>query len=644
MKTHLMGRVLRTLSLTLLIITSFAITSRIANAQTGAAAMGDKPTWPQKLTLGFGLAGNFNSPSSDSYTVDGITYSHGVMVFGPEFHLLLEVPIGTNLMFAPRLAYNNYSTQWDNGSPAASVSGIVDTKNLATSFSTIGVDLLFKYSFSNFHVMLGPQLSAPITSSYSHNTTYGTPGTTAMPTPSGLVATVTAGLGYDVPINAKNTIWITPEVFYDFFLTPLAKDATGGKAMISTFRIGASMKFQLSNDEPIVQYVPPTVSIIARGVLPDGSSSTEPVVPQQALHNRTSMPLLPYVFFANGESAIPSRYSKMGATGFTTNDLKDRSAQDANHALLDIIGMRMKEFPNAPIKITGTNSNSGIERNNINLSKARAVAVRDYLVNTWGISPSRITVDQRNLPELPTNPATKAGMEENRRVEFTSSDEHITGPVKIESRDNATVGETVVRFETSVTPSDYAFHDWTITLDQNGTPIGTPLSGQGGLPATKTMTIPAAASLVGQPIHYKLVANDAAGHQVMADGMTRVVNRTVDRENLEKYGMLSFDFNVADINPRAHLMLDLISESISRDANGVTVNGYCDSTGSAEYNQALSEQRANTAVTTLRGMTKLPANTNVQGYGLRDPKFDNTLPEGRQLNRRVEIVIEKSSK
>ena len=158
------------------------------------------------------------------------------------------------------------------------------------------------------------------------------------------------------------------------------------------------------------------------------------------------------------------------------------------------------------------------------------------------------------------------------------------------------------------------------------------------------MTIPAAASLVGQPIHYKLVANDAAGHQVTADGMTRVVNRTVDRENLEKYGMLSFDFNVADINPRAHLMLDLISESISRDANGLTVNGYCDSTGSAEYNQALSEQRANTAVTTLRGMTKLPANTNVQGYGLREPKFDNTLPEGRQLNRRVEIVIEKSSK
>jgi flagellar motor protein MotB len=42
-------------------------------------------------------------------------------------------------------------------------------------------------------------------------------------------------------------------------------------------------------------------------------------------------------------------------------------------------------------------------------------------------------------------------------------------------------------------------------------------------------------------------------------------------------------------------------------------------------------------------MTTLPEKTHVTGHGERDPKFDNALPEGRQLNRRVEFTIEKSS-
>ena len=107
--------------------------------------------------------------------------------------------------------------------------------------------------------------------------------------------------------------------------------------------------------------------------------------------------------------------------------------------------------------------------------------------------------------------------------------------------------------------------------------------------------------------------------------------------------MLSFDFDKAEINQRARQMLELISESISREATGLQIDGYCDSTGTVPYNQSLSEARANSAVTTLRSMTSLPSNVTVHGHGVRDPKFPNDLPEGRQLNRRVEFTIEKSS-
>jgi len=356
------------------------------------------------------------------------------------------------------------------------------------------------------------------------------------------------------------------------------------------------------------------------------------------------MPLLPYVFFDENAQVIPTRYSKMGSTGFSSTSLAGKDALDANHALLDILGERLQKYNTASIKITGTNSNTAAEKGKIELSKSRAMAVRDYLVNTWHIDAGRITVDQRNLPELPTNPVTKAGQEENRRVEIASTDARVTEPVKIEDRGAVSVGETMVRFETSVSPADHAFSSWTIKVDDNGTQVGQTLSGSGAPPATADMTIPDAARLVGKPLHYSLSATDPSGRTVNADGMTQVVTRTVDRENLEKFAMLSFDFDRAEINQRAQQMLSLIGESISRDATGVTVSGYCDNTGTDEYNQALSEARANSAVTALRSQTRLPANTNVRGYGERDPKFNNDLPEGRQLNRRVEFTIEKSSR
>ncbi len=627
---------------------SLAVVSSNASAQTG---MTDKPTWPTHTTLGFGGGADLNFPSSGIYTLDNVQYQHGPGFPNFEFHLLGEFPIATNLMFAPRIAYNDFSTRWDDGvaNPGGMTAGAPGSsvKDLGVAFQTIGADILFKYSLSNFHLMLGPHFSTPIKYSYAHssNITDASNSGVNIPEVAKFIAAIKGGIGYDIPLNSKNTIWLTPEAFYDYFLTDFSQKHDKSEYFISTVQAGLSLKFDVGSEPP----PPPPVaaievSITARGVLPDNTPTPEPIVPQQGLHSRSSMPLLPYVFFASNDASVPARYSRMGSTGFTTESLKDKNEVDGNHAVLDIVGARLKQYPQATVTITGTNENAGQEKNNINLSKARAMAVRDYLVNTWGIDASRVTVDQRNLPELPTNPVTKAGREENRRAEIASADSRVTGPVVIETRTNNTVGETIVRFETTIRPTDVQYKDWTITLDDNGTQIGQPLTGTGMPPATTTAVIADASSYVNKPVHYKIVVNTMDGRQAVSDGMTRVVTRTVDRENLERYAMLSFDFNTADINARARQMLDLISESISRDATGVNVTGYCDSTGTAEYNQALSEQRANSAVTALRATTKLPANTNVHGVGLRDPKFANELPEGRQLNRRVEVQIDKSSK
>ncbi len=624
--------------------------TRNACAQTGGTSSdGTNVTWPHTLTLGFGGALNINSQlSGTAGTGDSVgdpLYSHygyttGSTQINPEFHILAEIPFATNWMFVPRIAYNNRSLSWNQQS-TPTPGPTVSNELLLLSIADIGADLLAKYSFSNFHVMGGFNLSTPIQAlSYTNGSVKGN-----LPSYSKFLAGIKVGAGYDIPMNADNTIWLSPEAFFNY---PLGNYASNDGFVVdpSTISLGVSLKFALAGPPPPPPPPEPiSATITAHGVMPDGSPTNDLVSPQQALHNRSSMPLLPYIFFDEGSAVIPSRYGQSGATGFSEQSaLNGKNALEVNHEALDVFGSRMKNNPNMTIKVTGCNSNSKEEKNNIELSKARATAVANYLENTWGISPNRITIDQRNLPEIPTNPVTKAGMSENRRVEITSNDPGLTAPVKIENRQNLSVGATTVQYNVTITPdpSNRNYKSWTITLDKDGEQVAPPLSGTGAPPSTTTEDIPNAQQYLNQPVHYTLTVTDDKGQTGHADGFTQIKAKTVDRNNLEKYAMLSFDFDRADINPRARQMLELISESISAGATGVRIDGYCDSTGTREYNQTLSEARANGAISALRMMTSLPANVTAQGHGVNDPKFPNSLPEGRQLNRRVEFTIEKN--
>ena len=69
------------------------------------------------------------------------------------------------------------------------------------------------------------------------------------------------------------------------------------------------------------------------------------------------------------------------------------------------------------------------------------------------------------------------------------------------------------------------------------------------------------------------------------------------------------------------------------------VLGYTDSTGSAEYNQTLSAQRANAVAAYLQGQGVKSSRFEIMGMGSSNPIASNTTADGRQQNRRVEIKI-----
>ena len=73
------------------------------------------------------------------------------------------------------------------------------------------------------------------------------------------------------------------------------------------------------------------------------------------------------------------------------------------------------------------------------------------------------------------------------------------------------------------------------------------------------------------------------------------------------------------------------------------IDGYTDSTGTPEFNQRLSEKRA-AAVQDFLVSQGVPApNVSARGFGESDPVASNNTATGRQLNRRVEMVVSGSS-
>jgi outer membrane protein OmpA-like peptidoglycan-associated protein len=105
-------------------------------------------------------------------------------------------------------------------------------------------------------------------------------------------------------------------------------------------------------------------------------------------------------------------------------------------------------------------------------------------------------------------------------------------------------------------------------------------------------------------------------------------------------GGILFDFDRADLRPAARANLDRLAQNLQQyGRTDVLILGHTDSVGSATYNQGLSERRAQSAANYLmtRGISGQRIST--RGMGEHDPIASNETAEGRQLNRRVEVVI-----
>jgi outer membrane protein OmpA-like peptidoglycan-associated protein len=474
---------------------------------------------------------------------------------------------------------------------------------------------------------------------------------------SSLQAGLVAGLSYTLPLNDQGSLFLVPELFYHYSLTPVVQNLTW---KLHALTAGVAIKYVLPHvvpemPEPVAPPPPPppppvrpvlAASVEAVVVNSDGSEGRVVKVTIEEFETTNLRPLLPYIFFDEGATSIASRYSTIPherTSSFALDDLHEAGTLDVYRNLLNIVGLRMRQHAKAQLTLVGCNANTGVESGNETISRQRAEAVKSFLVDTWGIAPGRIEIQSRNLPERPSRVDDPDGIAENRRVELSSTDSRILEPVRTTLVERE-VTPPVVKFIPRV-HSEAGIRSWSLRLDHEQAVRS--FDGADVVPAQIEWNIRddiAKLDSTQTPVRFTLTVEDRVAQTVESAPSALPIEQItlrrkraaalVDDKEISRFSLILFDFDKSDISAANRAVAGIIQSSI-RKTSTVTITGYADRTGEPDYNRKLSLERAeNTAK-----LLKTPGAT-VLGLGTEKVLYNNDTPEGRFYSRTVDVVVE----
>lgn len=446
------------------------------------------------------------------------------------------------------------------------------------------------------------------------------------------------GLGYALPLDDDGGLALVPRAGMRFGLSEIVA-GTSWRTTDLEFGLGIRIRRDRRDSVIVDTILTPKPIIITHGGERIVTVSTEKekyvdTLGLQVVRTSTLVPLLRDLFYDEGSAAIPERYRRLTADEAERFDeeLIDGEAFDVYYELLNVLGARMRRYPDATLTLTGCNTNVGVEKNNRELSRERAEGVRDYLVDVWSIAPERISVEARNLPSRPSPTRNEDGRSENRRVELSSSDRRLLDPVR--------TLDTAIRPDRSVIYFDIAepkrFLSWQVEARQGSRSIMDE-SGAGTPPDRIPLVLASGAitvELTDEPITFEVRLTDASGTVTTEEGEVLVRREERTRPGAEAYWMVVFGYDKRTLDAESRRTLARIEDWIDR-RNGYVVElvGQTDRTGNAEYNRRLSVARATAVVDELG-----EGDESMRGVGNAKLEYPNDLPEGRYYSRNVKIV------
>jgi outer membrane protein OmpA-like peptidoglycan-associated protein len=426
----------------------------------------------------------------------------------------------------------------------------------------------------------------------------------------------------------------------------------GGKEKIVAIRVAVKNTMQAGEKEK------PNYKQ-ASALEADVRASVDRLLIKETTKIRSRDPLLPYIFFEENQHALnKERYNILNPTrepvtkfNFSPERLLDIPTKYQN--TLNVIAKRLWDNPHMEIIVRGYNSNWGAEKGNIELSQRRAESVRDYLVNNCGVRSWQIKTEAFYLPPDPASNLDPRGREENQRVEISCpvSSQPILDPIVTETSEIAT-SDDICRFEISNFQAGAGLRNWKLVISE--APGDTFKLIEGNKLLHKVLpwdwkNDAGQSVAVGKTYRYKLLLQDENEQTFETNWKTIQVEKVsaIEREyiqkNIEKTRLILFKYDRADMDLTSKSLreeLALNAQKLkSNSAATLLIQGHTDVIGDPDYNARLSVRRADSVARYFidRGISR--SRITFEGFGMNNPLMENVLPEGRMMNRRVEIYI-----
>jgi len=541
--------------------------------------------------------------------------------------------------------------------------------NTNLDYLTIEPSLRFAPFKSNLYLFIGPRLAINLNKNfiYQKSDNPDFPGMGAEPEMTGefseinkVLLSAQIGAGYDFHLSSEKRLLktvLSPFISYHPYFGQDPRSIESWN--ITTIRAGIALKFRRGHivvepEEfiPIVPVIPPVRFAV---------TSPENIPAERKV--RETFPLLNYVFFDLESTEIPNRYvmlEKDQVVNFKEDQLEQfaplkvsgRSSRQmvAYYNVLNILGDRMGKNPSSTITLVGTSEMGSQD------GKVMAESVKQYLVDIFGISASRINIDIRNKPKLPSEqPGGTRELvllrEEDRRVtiesgspallmEFQSGSDFRLKPVELIAIQEAPL-DSYVTF--NVAEGNDVFSSWSVDVKDNKGKV------QNFGPYTQDeVSLPGKMILGDQTEgNYKvtLVGKTFNGTEIKRD-TTVHMKLWAPAENEEglRFSVI-YEFNDSKaIKIYEKYLTEIVTPKIPEGAS-VKIHGYTDIIGDEANNRKLSLARANDVKKIIENSLAKSGRRDVKfeihGFG-EDQKlsqFDNEYPEERFYNRTVIIDI-----
>ncbi len=477
-----------------------------------------------------------------------------------------------------------------------------------------------------------------------------------------MLVSMQIGAGFDIPLTSsdhRSMMILSPFVSFHPYFGQIPRTIESWN--VTSVRAGAVLKIGRGKKNP--DYVMQTLEPI---------DFVDPIVvftidsPENIATNRKmreTFPLRNYIFFDLGSNAIPERYvllNKDEVKDFKEDQLEGIMPKTLSrwsdremaiyYNILNILGDRMVKNPSSTIKLVGS-SEKGPED-----GKLMANAVKDYLVDIYGINSSRIAVDGRDKPKIPSE--KEGGTKElellregDRRVsvesttpamlmEFRTGPDAPLRPVEIVGLQEAPA-ESYVTF--SVDGANKAFSSWNLELEDENNNVK-----RFGPYKQETVSIPGKqilgekssgnykATMIGQTKSGKTVKKILPVHMALWT--------PAENEEGMRYSVLYEFDDSKTIDIYEKYLAEIVAPKIPKNGK-VIIQGYTDIIGNEDYNLQLSIARANDVKSILeKALAKVgrkDVKFVVRGSGENEAlsPFNNKLPEERFYNRSVIIDI-----